>query len=438
MRAVAAGSLCLLATGLIAAGPLAAQADSLAGLARARYRDAVQAYRAGDLARARARMLEARDAWPTQWRYTYDLAGLSARLADTVAAAAWIDSLARLGAGPDVRADADFRGVLDAPPVQAALGRLDRNRAPAPSSRPLFRLTEADLFPEGLDVDSAGGTFYLASIRHRKVVAIDAGGRPRTFAASPAAPLDAVMGVRVDPARRRLWVTSRALPVMSGYREADGRRASVLVFDLDRGTLLDRVVLPDDGPHTLGDLVLTADGEAYLTDSESPVVYRGRIVDRRLEVAPFVQSPLFRSLQGPALDPAGGTLFVADYSHGLLAIDLAARSVRRLADPPAGTSLGVDGLTWWNGGLIGIQNGLVPARVAFFALDSSHTRITRIDLLDRHLPDAAEPTIGTRFRQGFAYVANSQWPDYDDDGKLKPGATLRPPLILQLPLPPPR
>jgi sugar lactone lactonase YvrE len=415
--------------------PLAAQADSLAQLARTRYREAMSAYRAGDLTTARGRMLEARTAWPTQWRYTYDVALLAARAGDPDAAAGWIDSLAALGAGPDLRSDPDLAPVASAPAVEAALARLARNRQPMAVSRPRFELTEADLFPEGLDVDSVTGTFYLASIRHRKVVSVSPGGVVRDFVAAPSAPLDAVMGVRVDPRRRRLWVTSRALPLMAGYREADGRRAGIAVFDLATGSLLAADTLPDDGPHTLGDLIVADDGVAYLTDSESPIVYRARLEPDRLAVEPFVTSPLFRSLQGPALDPAGRTLFVADYSHGLLAIDLGSRHVRLIDPPVQGTTLGVDGLTWWNGGLIGIQNGMSPARVVFFELDRNRTRVTRIVLLDRHLPEADEPTIGTRLGRRFFYVANSQWPDYEDDGRLKAGASLRPPLILELTLP---
>lgn len=425
----------LLAGGLLAAGPLTAQADSLAELARNRYREAVASYRGGDLSRARARMLEARAAWPAQWRYAYQVAALSARLSDTAATAAWIDSVAALGAGPDAGIDPDFTALASAPAVRAALARLERNREPFPASRIRFRLAGDDLFPEGIDVDSATGTFYLASIRHRSVLAVDSSGAARIWAAYPAAPLDAVLGVRVDSRRHRVWVTTRALPLMAGYRPGDGRRAAVLAFDLGSGRLLGHAGLPDDGPHTLGDLIVHPEGDVYLSDSESPVIYRARLRGRAIEVEPFVRSALFRSLQGPALDPAARTLFVADYSHGILAIDLVTRNVRLLDSPAGATTLGIDGLTWWNGGLIGIQNGLPPPRVVFLALDPSRTRVTRVDLLDRHLPEADEPTIGTRLGGRFLYVANSLWSRYDDEGRFRPGATAQPPVILELLLP---
>ena len=34
----------------------------------------------------------------------------------------------------------------------------------------------------------------------------------------------------------------------------------------------------------------------------------------------------------------------------------------------------------------------------------------------------------------FVYVANSQWEKHGEDGRRLPGATLRPPVLLRLPL----
>ncbi|MBL8989723.1 MAG: hypothetical protein JNJ80_25865, partial [Gemmatimonadetes bacterium] len=71
----------LLLASLLAA-PLAvgaAQADSLAAVARARYREAAAAERAGNLARARDLVAAAHQAWPNQPAYLVATADLSAR-----------------------------------------------------------------------------------------------------------------------------------------------------------------------------------------------------------------------------------------------------------------------------------------------------------------------------------------------------------------------
>ena len=125
-------------------------------------------------------------------------------------------------------------------------------------------------------------------------------------------------------------------------------------------------------------------------------------------------------------------MFVADYSHGILKVDVISGEVLRLGDAPGSTSLGVDGLVWYQGALIAVQNGVVPPRVMRFELDSGWTRFVRAEVLDQNLPVADEPTIGTMIGDNFVYVANSQWEKYDDAGVLRPGSALRRPVLLSV------
>ena len=178
--------------------------------------------------------------------------------------------------------------------------------------------------------------------------------------------------------------------------------------------------------------MVAPNGDVYATDSQDPVIWR--VVKGSDQVQEFLRHPLFRSLQGPVLHPSGRTLYVADYSHGVLAVDLNTRQVTALPTPPRTTALGIDGLVWYDGGLIGVQNGVAPARIVRLALDRQGGRITAIRLLDRHAA-ATEPTIGTVWGKSFFYVANSQWEEYDDAGRLKSGVRLAPPRILELRLP---
>jgi hypothetical protein len=126
---------------------------------------------------------------------------------------------------------------------------------------------------------------------------------------------------------------------------------------------------------------------------------------------------------------------VADYSHGILAVDLNTRQVRSLPAPPRTTVLGIDGLAWYQSSLIAIQNGVSPPRVLRLQLDGPGQRITEVRVLDRNLTHATEPTIGTVWDRRYFYVANSQWEAYDDGGRLRPGVRLTPPRILEIKLP---
>jgi sugar lactone lactonase YvrE len=181
----------------------------------------------------------------------------------------------------------------------------------------------------------------------------------------------------------------------------------------------------------LGDLAIGPRGDVWVTDSNEPVLYRLRPGADSLE---RVESPLFRSLQGVAPTPDGSAVYLADYSHGLLRVETATRRVARLADAPGSTALGVDGLAWHDGALVGVQNGVAPARVMRYVLDPAGTRVARAELLDRNAAVADEPTIGTVAGALFVYVANSQWEKHDARGARVPGRPLTAPVLLAVPL----
>jgi hypothetical protein len=135
-----------------------------------------------------------------------------------------------------------------------------------------------------------------------------------------------------------------------------------------------------------------------------------------------------------AITPDGKTMFVADYSHGLLRIDLASRDVSALRTAANVTTLGIDGLYLHRGALIAVQNGVVPARVVRFCLDAAGRGVRRAELLDRNPALADEPTLGTIVGDSAFYVATSQWDKFDDAGRRAPGTTLRPASVLRVAL----
>ena len=142
---------------------------------------------------------------------------------------------------------------------------------------------------------------------------------------------------------------------------------------------------------------------------------------------------LFRSLQGVAPAKDGRTLYLADYSHGLLRLDLATGAVRVLDHDPSFSVLGVDGIALHRGSIVAVQNGVAPARVVRYTLDPAGTRITSVSTLDRN-PVADEPTIGAISKGAFVYVANSQWEKYGEAGARVNARPLTRPVLLRVPL----
>jgi hypothetical protein len=422
-------------TSSLARGQAAPGPDSLAAAARNLYRQAVRTAEGGHLAEARELSIQAHRSWPGQIAYLSATLRLSARLGDTVGVAHWLGAIADLGLSIPIESVTELAALAAAPALGPVLDRIRENSRALGNSTAIRTDLAADFYPEGVDYDPKGKRWIVASIRHRTLAAVDARGTSTPFLTKGGRALDAVLGVRVDAARNVVWATTRTLPQQQGAITGAAATAGVAVFDRATGRELAFTVVPNDGAgHLFGDLVIDGAGAAYLSDSESPVIYRAKFVAGRVTIEEFTRHRYFRSLQGLAIDPTGRRLYAADYSHGLLAVDLADRSVRYLPSPAGTTTLGLDGLAWYRGGLVGVQNGVAPARIVRIALSSDGDAITAVTVLDRHASIADEPTIGSIVGDRFVYVANSQWEKYDDAGKLRDGARLTAPILLSLPL----
>src|SRR5215208_2224074 len=411
-------------------------ADS-AQAARAAYREAAAAYRRGDLAAARASMRHAAEAWPGQQVYVYNAAALAARAADTADALRWLARYADLGAGRDLSADSSFRPIAGAPGYAALARRVRDNAAPWARSTLAFAVDDSTFHAEGIAFDPAGGgggRWFLGSVRQRRIVAVDRDGRASDFVPAGGSTLAGVFGLAVDATRRTLWAATSALERMEGYTAADRGRAGVVAYDLGTGRLVRQLWLrPDSAEHVFGDLALAPNGDVYVSDSRTGVLYVARAGRDSLER--FAAHPLLRSPQGMAFAADGRGMYVADYSHGLLRVDLATGGVRPVPAPDGATTLGIDGLYRRDARtLLGVQNGVTPPRVVALCLDPRGERVTRVLLLDRNLAAADEPTLGVLARDAFYYVATSAWEKYDDAGRRVPGTALRPVTVLRLPL----
>jgi streptogramin lyase len=419
---------------LAAQEPTGVPAVDSASVARAAWSRASAALRASDLASARREVDRAAAAWPTQPAYIWGQAVVALRARDTLALRHALTAYADLGLGRDLSVDASLAALTRVAAFDEVTARHAANRTPLARSRVRATLPDSTFWPEGMDVDGRSGRIYVASIRHRTIAELAPDGRfLREVLPRHTKGVGAIPGVRVDAARGVLWATMAGLPQMAGYAPGDSTLHAVLRIRLSDGTIERRWNLPPSPVgHTLGDVALGPAGDVFVTDSRDPVLYRLRPGADTLEA---MRHPLFRSLQGMAPTPDGRTLFVADYSHGILKIDLAAGSVTRLAEAPLTTALGCDGIAWDRGAIVAVQNGVVPPRVVRFILDDEGARIVRTEVLDRNLPVADEPTIGAIAGGEFVYVANSQWEKYDDAGTLRPEAVLRKPVLLGVPLP---
>jgi hypothetical protein len=421
------GSRLLLAQAMTGIAPV----DS-ASAARAAWSRAAAALETHDYAAAHREVDHAAAAWPTQPAYLWGRAVAGLLTADTAGVLDALNAYAALGLGRDLHADVRFAGLVMQPRFTSIVARLDSNLVPIVRSRVAATLTDSTFWPEGVDYDPRSRRYYVASVRHRTIAEVVNGKVARELWPRAKAGIGAVLGVRVDTTRGVLWATLAGIPQMDGYTPGDSGIAAIIRVRIADGAIERRWDLPPSPRgHALGDLMIGPAGDVFVTDSYDPVLYRLRPGVDTLEA---IRHPLFRSLQGMAAPPNANVVYVADYSHGLLRVDLGTRSVTRLEDAPSTTSLGCDGLVWYRGAIVAVQNGVAPARIMRFVLDAAGTRIERAELLDRNTAVADEPTIGTLVGDEFVYVANSQWEKYTDGGARIPARRLTAPVLLGLPL----
>jgi hypothetical protein len=400
--------------------------------ARAAWARMNAARRGNDLATARAEAARAATAWPTQSAYQWARAVFAARTGDTAGALAALQTYAVLGLGRDLGADSMIASLLTAPGFGAVRAAHDHNRAPISRGSVLRQTRDSTLWPEGVDHDARTGDFYVASIRRRTIVRVARDGSTHDLWPSGTDGIGAVLGVRVDPARRWIWATTSGIRQMGGYAPGDSAIAALLRVDARSGRVARRWDLPVvPGGHVLGDVALGPHGEVWITDSNEPVLYRLRAGADTLD---RFRHPLFRSLQGMAATSDGRFVYVADYSHGLLRVRVSDGSVIRLADAPGSTSLGCDGIVLHRGAIVAVQNGVAPARIVRFALNVAGDSIVAVRVLDQQPALAPEPTIGAMVGDRFVYVANGQFEAYDDEGRRRPNTTLTGARLIAVPV----
>ena len=233
-REIVTPKLALFALCLFAPPGLSSQAEAdSARVARGAWRKAVPLIRRQEYPAARDLVRRAYQAWPGQPVYVAGYAALSARVLDTAATLEALGLLADLGLSADLAGDADYAALRDAPALRGIARKLATNALPLAQSTLAVSLTEVDFFPEGMSHDPRDGSWYIGSIRHRKVTRVRPGGGSEDLVREGQDGLWSVLGVRADPPSSTLWVTTAAIPQGAGYIPADSGRSGVYAFDAE-------------------------------------------------------------------------------------------------------------------------------------------------------------------------------------------------------------
>jgi len=314
--------------------------------------------------------------------------------------------------------DAEFQALRD---------RLATDEVRTANAPVAFRLSDARLLPEGIAFDPVGRRYYLGSLARRKIVVTDGRGPARDFS-QPGDRLDTVLGLAVDARRRALFAVST-----NGFEDSAKieRRNAVLRYDLRTGRLVSRHDAP--AAKQLNDVAVAPDGTLYATDSEASSLFRMRPGESVL--TPFGTPAAVRGANGITAAP-NGALFVT-LTTGIGRIDPRDGSLKRLDQPDSVVTGGIDGLYWYRGDLVGVQNSSNPGRVIRIRLDAAGQRVVGLSVLQsHHHPEFAEPTTGAIVGDAIHVLANTHVGQYQPDGTVKDPETLRPTAVIAVPLDP--
>ncbi|HYL99935.1 MAG TPA: hypothetical protein VEZ90_13355 [Blastocatellia bacterium] len=394
---------------------------------------AVKAYQAKDFARfldyeRRALKLE-----PENPRLAYNVACGEALRGNAAESVRLLDQLVDRKLDLSAENDDDFAGIRKTSEWAEFESRLAQLRKPLVHSEAAFKLEEPGLVATGLAADEHTGDVYIASVRDRKILRRTRSGVVSDFISQAQDGFLAGDSLAIDAPRHLLIASTSAVPYMKHYAKEDSGRSGIFAFDLKSGKLLKKALLPADGNrHILNALAVDRAGNVYVSDSGSSGIYLLRAKSNELEV--FVAPDVFRAAQGLAFSDDEKTLYVADWTDGVWALDMATKQ-RRSLDAPEGVWLfGLDGLSRVKDGFISVQIGVQPQRVLHLKLDSTGRRIAAVDILEMNHPEYEGPIQGAIDGKTFLYVANSQL----DLGNPQTGAfasdRAHPTAVLRLPL----
>jgi sugar lactone lactonase YvrE len=393
---------------------------------------AIKAYRAKNYGDFLVNEKQALAFDPVNPRFIYNVACGEALTGNASGAVQKLNELAARKLDLGAETDDDFAGIRETPEWAGFLAKLAELRKPVVPSAQAFTLDDRELLAAGIAVDERTGDIYVASVRERKIVRRAKSGKVSDFVLAAQDGFMAAASLLIDSQRGLLFASTAAVPFMRGFRKEDDGKAGVFVFDLKTGKTLRKAFLADDKKHFLNALAMDRAGNLYVSDSQASGIYRMKPGSDQLET--FVVPSVFRATQGLAFSDDERALYVADFSDGLWALDMATLEKRRVEAPADVWLGGLDGLSRVPGGFISVQIGVKPERVVRLRLDGTGRHITTVDVLESNHPDYSGPIQGAVDGGAFFYVANSQFGLANAETGAFASERAKPTVVLRLPL----
>lgn len=214
------------------------------------------------------------------------------------------------------------------------------------------------LYPEGIEYDSKRNRFLVTSMRTGIVGEVSDNGSYKPFITDKH--FVSAVGIRIDIAGDRVLVCN-ADPGVSVHtiKKTRGKLTGLGIYQLSSGRLLkyiDLAALSKGGGHFCNDIGLDSVGNAYVTDSYSPIIYK---IDLQNNASILLNDQRF---VGEGFNLNGivhkkDYLLVAKYNEGIL-FKVPLKNPQKFTQVKLDQKMvGADGLLWTkDGALIVIAN----------------------------------------------------------------------------------
>lgn len=125
-----------------------------------------------------------------------------------------------------------------------------------------INFTQTNLFPEGVAYDKFNDRFYVSSTARGTIGIVKADGSYTPFITDPS--LTGTTGLEIDEARKLLFVSNSTAGSVGIYNINTGERVN----------FVDLKSLVPGAPVFINDIALDPLGNAYITNSRTPVIYK--------------------------------------------------------------------------------------------------------------------------------------------------------------------
>jgi sugar lactone lactonase YvrE len=172
-----------------------------------------------------------------------------------------------------------------------------------------IRFSSNALYPEGIAYDGGSSSFLVSSISKGIIGKVDLKGTYSSFIAD--SKLISTLGIQVDSARNRVLVAVGDL-INTPATSTRDNLAAVGIYNLKTGVLVAFVnlgQLKTGSKHLAYDIAVDAQGNAYVTDSFSPIIYK---VDINNNASILLENDAFKPLHVGDMAGLNGIVFHPD------------------------------------------------------------------------------------------------------------------------------